>query len=253
MVHAHLTEKQEAFAQAMAVHRNPARAYFEAFDIHPEHRYQAWVSGEGQKLRNSPKVAQRIRELTDAATAASPVIVTLVDLINYHASVLRFDPNEFIEVHQGACRYCHGWDHQYQFYDDEYAEAVVLAERMKLPMPEIKGGLGYKHFIEPHPTCTRCGGGGIPWETVKATAHLSDDARAGFGGVKMTRQGREVIMASKTESAKELARLLGLGGDTVTVKGQIGIAAALASVEAGTDVHAAAEAYAAFVKAGTVG
>lgn len=243
-----LSSKEEAFAQHLAVHNSGPAAYCHAYNVRPD-TTPATISAEASRMRHLPKITARVKEIRAAADLISPVTMSLAELIEFHTNIVNADPNEFIEIKRGACRYCFGDDHRYQFYEDEYLDLVIEAEQKGRPLPDVKGGFGYRHFIEPHPDCPRCGGRGLRWTDVKPTESLSDQARAAFMGVEEKKDGLKVSMADRAASARELARLQGMGGDTLTVKGQIGLAAALATVQAATPNDAAA-AYEQFVKAG---
>lgn len=71
-----------------------------------------------------------------------------------------FDANQLSQYRRGACRYCWGFGHHYQWRDAvEFEEETAKAEgREGARQPDDTGGYGYDHTREPNPECPRCNG-----------------------------------------------------------------------------------------------
>lgn len=70
-----------------------------------------------------------------------------------------FDANQLSQYRRGACRYCWGFGHHYQWRDAvEFDEAIAKVEgNERAKLPEDPGGYGYDHNREPNPDGLRNG------------------------------------------------------------------------------------------------
>lgn len=177
----------------------------------------------------SPKTARTIAaqnlaklHIADAISEAVAARFQRLDikadaLLARAATILRTDSRELTSHHIGACRYCWGIAHHYQWRTPrEYSEAVELhmlkgeAYAANYPAPEQEGGYGYRKTDRPHPECPECDGLGVSYTVFADTRDLSPEAAILFEGVKETRNGAEFVMASKQEAFKTLAQHHGL-------------------------------------------
>ena len=113
---------------------------------------------------------------------------------------------------RGACRYCHGIEHHYQWKTPrEFSEAVELhmlkgeAYAANHPAPEMEGGYGYRIIDKPDPDCPECAGLGISYTILADTDDMTDAEKLVFEGVKETKDGIQYVMSDR------LAALLALG------------------------------------------
>lgn len=128
------------------------------------------------------------------------------------------DPREIVSIRRNACRYCHGFDHRYQFTKNELerAQSVHRREMMKLPdsqrVPfDDHGGDGYDPRKKPVEDCPECFGDGELVIYVADSDTYSPAAVALFNGVKVSRDGSiEVKLRDRTEALNKVAGFLGL-------------------------------------------
>ncbi|MFY7239274.1 terminase small subunit [Enterobacter cloacae complex sp. IR5450] len=106
----------------------------------------------GRQLITNPNVAQAIAHQQKASIArtlggADEVLAQIWQLAT-------FDANQLSQYRRGACRYCWGFGHQYQWRDMvEFEEKRLEALERKSREPADVGGYGYDHNREPNPAC----------------------------------------------------------------------------------------------------
>jgi phage terminase small subunit len=127
------------------------------------------------------------------------------------------DRNELTQYRRGACRYCWGVGHHYQWKTPrELCEAAEQHVRKSEPAcsnylpPAMEGGYGYRRSARPNPVCPECDGLGIGYTWFADTTRLSPTAEVLFEGVKKTRDGIEVKMPDRTKALILLGKHLGL-------------------------------------------
>ena len=159
------------------------------------------------------------------------------------------DPRELVEYWRGACRYCHGKFHRYQYTAGEWdkvmtghADKQEKAAEADMPAPKApdpKGGVGYVVSAEPNPDCPECGGIGEGRTIVKDTRNLSPAALALYAGIKQTKDGIEVLMHDQARARETLAKIRKLYDDSTTVN--INVNAGELDAIYGTAMRASAE------------
>jgi phage terminase small subunit len=137
------------------------------------------------------------------------------------------DPNELVSFVRGACRYCYGTGHRYQFTAGEWARKVEKHEEARerhvdagKPDPgplSQEGGLGYDRRKDPHPDCPECFGDGDGRLLVKDTTRLSPAGQALYAGVRESKDGIEVVMNSQQKALEMLAKILKLADESPKV------------------------------------
>lgn len=159
-------------------------------------------------------VPQRIAELE--AEYATKIGFEIEDALNKYLSILNADPAAITSLMRGACRYCQGANHDFQWRTPrEYADAVRRYE--KLPPsaqacelePIDIGGYGYRATLSPHPDCPECDGFGIARAHFADTSTIPEASRALFAGVKETQHGIEVKMHDQMAALDALAKHIG--------------------------------------------
>lgn len=129
--------------------------------------------------------------------------------------------NEVIQHRRGACRYCYGEDHLFQWRSQrEYDEAVEEATRTSQPLPVCDGGFDYDPMLAPHAKCPECAGHGESRVYALDTANLSGPALLLYAGVKATRDGLEIKLRDQDKALENVARHLGMFNDKLTLKGE---------------------------------
>ncbi|WP_448684234.1 terminase small subunit [Enterobacter cloacae] len=122
-----------------------------------------------------------------------------------------FDANQLSQYRRGACRYCWGLGHQYQWRDAvEFEEKRLEAVERDRREPEDSGGYGYDHNREPNPECPRCNGDGVGQPYFADTRKLSPDAALAYSGVKLGKNGVEITAISRERMYEAVMKRLGL-------------------------------------------
>ncbi len=157
----------------------------------------------GYQLLQKTSVAQAIAQQQKASIArtlggADEVLAQMWQLAT-------FDANQLSQYRRGACRYCWGFGHQYQWRDMvEFEEKRLEALERKSREPADVGGYGYDHNREPNPACPRCNGDGIGQlrdsfggvgNALKAMLSMVTPARVAIGGL-----AGAVLLAAKAGS-----------------------------------------------------
>ncbi len=114
----------------------------------------------GRQLIANPNVAQTIAQQQKASIART--LGSADEVLAQMWQLATFDANQLSQYRRGACRYCWGFGHHYQWRDAvEFEEKRLEAFERDRREPEDSGGYGYDHNREPNPECPRCNGDGI--------------------------------------------------------------------------------------------
>lgn len=163
----------------------------------------------GYQLLQKTSVAQAIAQQQKASIArtlggADEVLAQMWQLAT-------FDANQLSQYRRGACRYCWGFGHQYQWRDAvEFEEKRLEAVERDRREPEDSGGYGYDHNREPNPGCPRCNGDGIGQPYFADTRKLSPVAALAYSGVKLGKNGVEITAISRERMYEAVMKRLGL-------------------------------------------
>lgn len=210
-----LSKQQEAFIREYLVSLNASDAYRRA-------GYKSKSPNvDGPALLANPRIAEAIAQATQQRFERLDLDADA--LIKRAETILKADARQLTGHHIGACRYCWGIDHEYQWKTPrEWREADEEAEKRDKPSPSQAGGYGYRITRKPNPDCPECSGLGIPYTQFADTRDLSGDALLLFEGVKETRNGIEIQMASKQAAFDLLAKHHGLAVNRHEVTGKDG-------------------------------
>jgi phage terminase small subunit len=175
----------------------------------------------GCRLLKTAKVAAALAE--KQAVRAEAAGIEQKDVLERWVKIATADATKVTKLSYGACRYCWGVDHQYQWKTKrEFEEAFRKFEREakdNTPLDEFPnedGGYGYKAHFKPHQDCPECGGQGTEYVRFKSTDELTPEERVLFRGVKVTATGGIQYMLADQDKALELvAKHLGMLNDTV--------------------------------------
>ncbi|WP_321291363.1 terminase small subunit [Alcaligenes phenolicus] len=140
------------------------------------------------------------------------------------AAIIELDANELSQLRRVCCPYCHGENHERQYTPSGLESARLKHERERQrrlkadqnddigDFPEYEGEW-YDKRLPPAEDCPECHGEGVEEVWFADTRHLSPAARLAYSGVKVGRDGIEVLTMSKEKAADNLARALGLFKD----------------------------------------
>jgi phage terminase small subunit len=230
-----LTEKQMAFVEHYNSYRNATQAYDHAYDARGGSYETRRV--EGQRLLHTPAIAAAIKARQAIATQESGLGVAW--LLERFLRIANADPRELIGLKIGCCRRCYGEGHEFQWRQHEYLEEmkkVDLANEMRpkfsreIPYPDPAGGFGFNATLPPLEDCPHCHGEGVERFVPRDTDKLSDDALLLYGGVKVKKDGYEIIMADRSKAAELAGRIMGAFNDKLQVSGAIGAMVAVADL-----------------------
>lgn len=158
-------------------------------------------------------IQRREQELADA----SPLTV---DLVRQHlAEIVKADPRDLIDYRRGACRYCHGKDHQYQRTPQEVREAVKeykVLHKTDDPLCllfDAQGGVGFNPNKDPHPDCPECFGRGEGYTYAKDLRLIPASAARLFSTIEETQHGIKIKVRSQDKTLEMAMRHLGMHTD----------------------------------------
>ena len=220
-----LTHKEEAFANEVVRLGVQTEAYRVAYK--PKVGVSAQqIAQMACEIAARPRVAARIKELKDLVV--EDVLMDAKAVVRHLAEIAVADHNELTQYRRVNCRYCNGIEHKYQWKHkgefeyayDQWEEAKEAHEerqrkataktRFKKPEPNDEGGYGFKANAEPHPKCPECLGEGIEEMFVADTRKLTGPAKRLYAGVKMTKNGIEVLTRSQDSALKMLGDHFGV-------------------------------------------
>ena len=163
----------------------------------------------GYQLLQKTSVAQAIARQQKASIART--LGSADEVLAQMWQLATFDANQLSQYRRGACRYCWGFGHQYQWRDAvEFEEKRLEAKERDKREPVDVGGYGYDHTREPNPACPRCNGDGIGQPYFADTRKLSPDAALAYSGVKLGKNGVEITAISRERMYEAVMKRLGL-------------------------------------------
>ena len=164
---------------------------------------------QSSRLLSNVMVAQAIAQQQKASilrtlSSADEVLAQMWQLAT-------FDANQLSQYRRGACRYCWGFGHHYQWRDAvEFEEKRLEAVERDRREPEDSGGYGYDHNREPNSKCPRCNGDGIGQPYFPDTRKLPAASRLAYSGVKVGKNGVEITAISRERMFEAVMKRLGL-------------------------------------------
>ncbi|MEP9121093.1 terminase small subunit [Enterobacter kobei] len=163
----------------------------------------------GRQLIANPNVAQAIAQQQKASIART--LGSADEVLAQMWQLATFDANQLSQYRRGACRYCWGFGHHYQWRDAvEFEEKRLEAVERDRREPEDSGGYGYDHNREPNPECPRCNGDGIGQPYFPDTRKLPQVSRLAYSGVKIGKNGVEITTISRERMFEAVMKRLGL-------------------------------------------
>ncbi|MFU2166548.1 terminase small subunit [Lelliottia nimipressuralis] len=164
----------------------------------------------GPELLGKTRVAQAIAQQQKASIART--LGSADEVLAQMWQLATFDANQLSQYRRGACRYCWGFGHHYQWRDAvEFDEELAKVEgREEARQPEDTGGYGYDHNREPNPACPRCNGDGLGQAYFPDTRKLPAISRLAYSGVKVGKNGVEITAISRERMFEAVMKRLGL-------------------------------------------
>lgn len=163
----------------------------------------------GRQLITNPNVAQAIAQQQKASIVRT--LGSADEVLEQMWQLATFDANQLSQYRRGACRYCWGFGHQYQWRDMvEFEETRLEATERDKREPVDVGGYGYDHTREPNPACPRCNGDGIGQPFFADTRKLPATAALAYSGVKLGKNGVEITAISRERMFEAVMKRLGL-------------------------------------------
>lgn len=158
----------------------------------------------GYQILTKPHIRAAVTEGRRKVEAKA--LVGAQDVARKLWDIANASPADVVQLRRGACRYCHGTQHRYQWRD------VVEREEVD-PEAAPVGGYGYRKTAVPHPKCPRCDGLGIAYTHIPDMRHLDHASRDAVQGIKETKHGVEIRFADRLKAIDALAKNLGLFDD----------------------------------------
>ncbi|MBP2157136.1 terminase small subunit [Erwinia rhapontici] len=163
----------------------------------------------GRQLIAKDHIAQAIK--CQLRAAAERALITTDQIIARMWGIATLDVNELVEYRRQCCRHCWGKNHQYQWTEEEYNAARTRAEeRDDEEMPDIAGGFGFRKHRVAHPECPECNGEGYGGVHIHDTRKLSLAARMAYDGVKVTKDGIQLLISDRSKMLENVAKHLGV-------------------------------------------
>lgn len=165
----------------------------------------------GMRLLQREDVAAEYARMQAAAIEAAPI--TSDEVVKEITLLARADPRGLFEVYRGACRYCHGQDHQYQRTPREFREAWGKHMRdngRKDPLGlafDHLGGVGFNQRHRPHDGCPECFGLGEVYEYLRDSRDWTPGAARLFSGLQRTKDGLKLSTRSQDHALKLAAQM----------------------------------------------
>lgn len=246
-----LTAKQLRFCALYAVSANGAEAYRGAFAVRPDTKVETLSRNAAKLLADAHIVTEIDRLRAEAAQQPDGPVYDARWCLGRWARIAQADPRELIGLRVGCCRHCWGPGHEYQWRLREYREACNEVDKFNAmrkagvpakDYPQPAGGFDFNHTRDPNPECPECRGEGVERFVPRDTNKLSDDALLLYGGVKVKRDGYEVIIADRMKALENVTRMAGGFKDNVRLDGSLTAMHAVMKMDA-TDPVEAARAY----------
>ncbi|WP_410009793.1 terminase small subunit [Pantoea agglomerans] len=163
----------------------------------------------GQRLLKKVEIAQAIAQQQKASIVRT--LGSADEVLEKAWQLATFDANEISQYRRGACRYCWGFSHHYQWRDAvEFEEKRSEAVERKRKEPLDTGGYGYNHTSDPNPDCPRCNGEGVGRTVMQDSTKLSSVGRLAYAGTKISKGGVEISTINRERMFEAVMKRLGL-------------------------------------------
>lgn len=208
-----LTPKELAFVAEYLRCENASEAYRKSHHYNGDnanrlgHRMLTKVDIQAEIARRTTRKLEKLELKAD-------------DVVERLTRIALADPSELSQHRIGACRFCYGIDHEFQWLTQREFREALLSAKLRLPkkptrdqklaLPSDEGGFGYDRTRAPNPKCPECNGLGKPFIQFADTTKLSDDGRLLFEAVEQTNTGLKLKITDRAKALDTLARHLGV-------------------------------------------
>ena len=189
--------------------------------------YSPKTSDETQRrILARPDVKARIAELR--AEIDTEFKIEASDVLKRLYTIATADARDLTQYRVGACRFCHGIGHLFQWKTErEYLSALSAARKglakgdidpdpeLDPNWPDLAGGIGFKLTCQPNPDCPECAGLGHPYVTATDSGKLTAEQAMLFAGAKHGANGIEIAMQDRAKPLEMVAKHLGLAKEQV--------------------------------------
>ncbi len=177
--------------------------------------YSSNVGARGFELRHRTPIKQIIEARLDERVAR--VRMTREQVMERIENITIADPNDLVENRRVCCRHCWGGA-EFKYMETpseqrkrkkEYQEKVRKAESEGTEIPlddDDEYMLGYNGTKDPNPECPECWGEGVERVIFKDTRKLNPAARALLKGVKLGKDGKEIMVHDQMKPVEMLAK-----------------------------------------------
>lgn len=215
-----LTDRENAFVAARLRGLGVREAYEAAYSTAGMKKQTAAV--KASSVEHRPRVAAALAAHKAAALEAAQVNMQWV--LAEWVQLVRADPSELARIVRDACRHCWGFDHRYQWRDEnEWAGECARALELGKPAPDLAGGYGFRRTRGPRPECPHCEGEGIERVQLADLRNVSPAARRLFAGVERTKSGFKIHTRSQDAALTNIAKALGGLAEHVKHSGAVGV------------------------------
>lgn len=202
-------DRRELFIRLYLIHSNASRAYRDA-----GYKEGTGTRQSAHRLLTSAYIQDRLTEERQKHLLALDLEVD--DLMRRYRDIAFADASQITAYRIGACRYCYGiahaWQwrtaHEHQVAVEEATENAKNTRNSILKLPSIKSGTGYSSVVPPNRNCPECDGRGIPRVVFKDTRLLTQAERALFAGIEQTRHGLKYRFHDQMAALGALAKRL---------------------------------------------
>lgn len=213
-----LTPKVLAFVREYLVDLNATAAAIRAGYA------KASAYDTGYRLLRKPEVAALIKAAMDERALRTDV--SAENVVAMLRDIAFADPRELVELRRNCCRFCWGKGFRYQRTEVEMERARAEHEKAQEADHGVgdfdeQGGVGFHRHRLPNPDCIECFGDGVVEPFFHDVRNVSPAAARLYAGIKVSKQGIEVLMHSQVDAAIQLGRHLGIFNDKLKLTGKV--------------------------------
>lgn len=236
--HDPISDKQQRFCQEYVIDHNGTkaaeRAGYSKHTAKPQaSRLLSKVNIRARILELESEIAARLRFDADQVKARLWAIATA-------------DRSLIMQIRRRCCRYCHGEGFRYQRTVGERESALEDFESSERRREreakddetefvarefDEKGGVGWDPRLFPHPECPECFGEGKQRAFFGDTSDMPPELRAAFAGIKVTKEGTQILFEDALKALELCGKTLGIFIDKKELGGSDGAPIQVANFE----------------------
>lgn len=178
---------------------------------------ESWARTAGSDLLANPDVQVMIQAARD--DLAREVKFGAMEVLREWVDIATADASKLQKTRQLNCRHCWGNGGNYQWSVREYAKACDAAAANvhyksgapdPKPPPDCSGGFGWVFNATPNAACEACRGEGITDTLICDMDSLAPAERKLIAGVKVTKDGVQILTRDQDGALQNIAKYLGL-------------------------------------------